>query len=247
MKLAYTPAQVGAAADGDGLHAATSSPPLVPMALDEYPAAGPAFVTSPRAFRGRQMGQHEDVGTPDAQGLADGYGGGSLVAEHGPNAAMNPRQLDGGWPLAFREELFSQVGIITNSRGPGLEPRQAAPDPPRAGSTGADPARPSQVPRWLFFRLFDQGIAQRLGEQKIALASPLASTPISHANDTPDGVPNPGGAGSTGMQPISAQRNSFRLIPTPWDEQLVNTGAVSPTYDPAQAASSSQRSRGYRA
>lgn len=121
-----------------------------------------------------------------------------------------------------------------------------APDRPRAGSTSKDPARPARMPHAFVLRAFDKwrnptpGAVPKISQPAPqAAATPAvlhpAATRASRMGNTPDAP--------TGVL-RGPQRNTFRLIPTPWDEQVINPAAAPQA---VQATQASRRATGWRA
>lgn len=126
-----------------------------------------------------------------------------------------------------------------------------APARPRQGFTGADPARPATQRRPIFIRPFDKAIAEHPLVEKIDQPAPTARASWRLTDlDGPDVLPAPGG--STGTQTAGAgiTRNTFRMMPKPWDATALNTGGPASndqTPDPAWTAVQSQAARSWRA
>jgi hypothetical protein len=213
-------------------------------ARDQTPGA---FVTySPR--EARSFRQVPTVGGPRHPGTMDDTP--AYTAEHMSHGRADRRRVydepnGGGYPEPARESLrpepeylSAQTGL-TEAISPALPP-----DRPRGGSTTADPARTATQHRWVFLRPFDQWASQILGGfiDKIEMPSPLASMPYAGTDKITHPFLYPGG----GVAPIGRtsgvgiQPNSYRLIPRPWDEQLVNTPA------PGTTAEGSRRAKGWR-
>lgn len=166
--------------------------------------------------------EHGGVGTPDPRRR---YDTGTPAYPGAPSESLRP-----GPPEEF-----------ANYRAPVSTPgSNGVPDRPRAGSTGADPARPAEMPHWQSSRPFDQWAAQHMsGLDKIPEAPPTAGTPIWQGDATAGAVPYPGGTGDPvrGMTGVGIQPNSVRFLPRAWDEQLVNVAETPDTWS---------RERGWR-
>lgn len=250
--MTYTPAQIGAASDPSA-HIATAT---TGTSDGHNPAAAPpATVAQPQARRsfrsplgGPPLGGSESFpGTAGANvaGTTPGAHAGLPAESWRAGGDVNPES----YPVTI-DALAPVVGErISNTRAGGFVNAQSAPDRTRAGSTGADYARPSVMPKWLFARPFDKGAAEHPAAlAKIEQGAPLAARPLRFSAAVPGGVPSAGGLGSApGMGAIGSQPNSVRLLPQPWDELALNTGgpAADTIADPARAAVAS-RGRGFR-
>ena len=173
---------------------------------------------------------HVGPGDPDARAL---YGN--------PQQAGNP----GHAPDAFAPQAEA---IHNEQHGANVIDSQTAPARARQGFTGEDNTRAAVQGRWLFGRLFDQWAEQRLGAVDKAPAAHLtAARPPTFGEDVAGGLPSPGGRWrARGMEGVGIQPNSVRLLPRPWDEQLVNDGSAVPGIDQAAVAGSAARARGWR-
>jgi hypothetical protein len=236
-----------------GAHAPNALPPEVSArldALDDTPDE-PALPPMPpgRSWRARPTAT---VGPPKT-----GTDTAGAVPElHTVPGPADPRRqwnasAPAGYPLPKNESLNAQAEEQANVR-PAVEMLpQSAPARPRGGSTGEDPARTATLPLWTFRRWFDKLISEHpIGQiTKIAFASPIASRPIQHDAEVPHGVVSPTGGGSrTYTDPVGVQPNTWRLLPRPWDEYLVNNPAPTPGVPDGSATyASQQRSRGWRA
>lgn len=131
-----------------------------------------------------------------------------------------------------------------------VDPRQA-PERPRQGFTGADPARPATFRRPLMLRLFDKLMSDHgAGGDKVALGSPHAFIDRQSLGDLAGGQPSAAGSAGTQREGIGPQPNTFRVLPDQWDALLVNTGgpAVSASNpDPAYTAAASTTASRWRA
>lgn len=177
----------------------------------------------------------------------------TMAQEHTGYGRPDPRHADTtlvGSPYGPEDDtLAAQTEITSNTRLPVAFTPQTAPPRPAAGFTGEDPARPAQTPRWLFLRAFDKWAADHGGPvDKVPQPPPHASVPFVYPDDVPGALPSPGGGFHNRREGIGAQPNSFRLLPRPWDELLVNTGApVAGSVDPAWQAAATQARKGWRA
>ena len=198
---------------GDSLPA--QPPATVPasrLRLRMAPTTGPAAPVGQAAERDR----HLSPGTPDPRRTG---------GPHGDPAAGAP-----------------DAGDYVNRRTPADVHHTPGPTRNRAGSTSADPARPAKMPHAFTIRPFDKWRNPTPGAvPKIEQPAPsAASAPmVRHPRGT---RPNPAGnTPDTARGVVAAHRNTFRLIPTPWDEQLITTG------NPAAAAPPNRRATGWRA
>jgi hypothetical protein len=96
-------------------------------------------------------------------------------------------------------------------------------------------------------RPFDKGMAEHPGQlEKAYMSAPLATT-SKHLTDLPDAEPFAGGSTGTQVAGVGPGRNSFRIMPRPWDALLVNTGGpavTAATPDPAYSAAAGETARG---
>lgn len=245
--MAYTPGQVGAAVDATR---GTSDDAPDPMGRVDYTGdeflSGPPSLGSMRAFR--LAGSVESMAGP-----AQDTEAGQLAREHATRGGADPRRAEidlVGAPYGPEDDTYKPAPEVTsNSRLPVNMAPQNPPERPRGGFTGADPARPAMTPRWLFMRLFDKGYSSdHPGRvEKIPQAPPRAASPLGYAEDVPGALPSPGGGFHNRREGIGAQPNSFRIMPRPWDELLINIGAQGTGQaDPAQSAAAAQAARGWR-
>lgn len=180
------------------------------------PAAGPAT----EAVMGSQIDAHTTAGRPDPRAV---WGG------------------TAGHPGATDESLRTSPEVLDNSRAVEAINVQPLIAQPKAGSTSADNTRESSMPRWLFFRPFDQWAQYGpAAVDKIPSASPLASRPLAFAAPLEHAIPSAGGTGDTLAQGDSLGQNTVRYLPQPWDEDVVTTNVAATTSHDA-----SQRARGW--
>jgi hypothetical protein len=200
---------------------------------DETPGT---FVTySPRAARSWRA-----VPTIGAK-VVPGYNGDqqAFTAEHMSTGRPDPRRVydhpaGGGYPQPSTEMLRPGAETLTNEPGRPV---------PVGGGTTADPARPARRGLWQFARLFDQWASQNMAHvDKIEMAAPTAAMPITQTDTTGGAVPYPGGGQAPvgRMSPVGIQPNSMRLVPSSWDENLINTQPST------MATPSARRARGWR-
>lgn len=119
---------------------------------------------------------------------------------------------------------------------------QQAPVRARAGFTGEDPARAARTVRNLYQRAFDQTIGQIMGVKQM-MAAPLAQLPLDQADAAPGALPSASPAGANRKAGWGLMPNTYRLLPRPWDEQLVTGGTSTAAYD----AMAAQARGGFRA
>jgi len=156
-----------------------------------------------------------------------------------------------GLTTVLRDASGAAVEQYNNQRTAVVLTPEDPPARPRGGFTGADPTRPALMIRPSLIRWFDKAIAEHPGPVlKVEQAGPLAARPKDGLADVSGAQPFAGGATGTQREGIGPGRNSFRIMPKPWDALLVDTGgpAVSATNpDPAYTAAVSQARRGFRA
>lgn len=250
-RTTHTREQVGDAAVPQA-HTATAIPGVIDVPGDELPDLVSDAHASSRKWRG--------VETPGrAQGTpaTSTGGGGVLVNDHAQVGVPNPRAVwntdtpagEHAGPIGADAELRRpQTETLGNFRVEVDRDPQQAPMPPRAGSTGDDPARPAQLVGWTFLRAFDKWAAENLappGLDKVAYRSPLASRPIDYTNAVPGMLPSPGGGQATEpVGRVGPQPNSVRLLPRAWDELLVNNGTGQAAA--VQTSEQTRRATGWR-
>lgn len=173
---------------------------------------------------------------------------GQLAGVHlSPGQADPRRALTLGTGSANSEQPYASHPF--NDRVDAGQYVQAPPERNRAGSTSFDERRPARMQHAFVIRPFDQAIAQHPGAvDKIEQPSPLAAQPLAY--DAPSAGARPswaGGSGSTRVPGVGIQRNTFRVLPAPWDElAVVGAPDAGQLADPGAAAVSSRRSRGWR-
>lgn len=144
---------------------------------------------------------------------------------------------------ATSRELEAQAEARHNSVLPVAFAATAAPDRTRGGLNGYDPARPAATRRNLFLRAFDQW-AGGLPGVKAAFESPIADVGLVQPDDVDGALPTANSGRGDRKAGIGIQPNTYRLLPRPWDEQLVvgddSAGA-------SFAASAAQTRAGWRA
>lgn len=245
-----TPAQLGNAVVPVG-HTLTApvAPGRAPVG-GGMPTAGPAVAIPTPTARYRARASYQ-VSTAPATNASPS----PTPAVHVGAGSANPRdQFGGGAGMTGSPDQLAPIPEQRSNEPGAVEVvgRSAAPAPSvtRAGSTGADPSRPSLRPFATLLRAFDQqavyGQGTAVGKLPLVLAPSL---PITQAEDTAGALPNPGGSGVTTQAGIGGQPNTFRLMPGKWDQALVNTGGptASQVGDTGTAAISSRRASGWRA
>lgn len=162
--------------------------------------------------------EHASVGTPDARHVWGGTAGTT-----GPAEAQRPGPEQ-----------------ITNNVMPEAV-HAALLDRPRAGSTSADPTRPSAMPKWWFLRGFDQWAQYGPNPiDKLEQAPPIASRPLTFDQPVQHAMPSPGGAGDTRTEGVGVPGLTTRLLPTAWDLQN-----MAPEQGSGVAHMDAQRARGW--
>lgn len=243
-------AQLGAAntPDAHTAAAAFASDPGRDTTRDEVAAGGVGPDVASVARRGYRLGGLSGMvanARPTATDVSTDpgahVGGGQADARHETGGSALPRNA---------EHTLIPERLVDVPDAPVHSLPVAPPDRARAGWTGADPTRPSRQAVAHFSRPFDKLIADHpMAVTKIEAPAPRAARPITFADALPNALPSAGGSAPAGrMAAFGAQLNTFRLVPRPWDEYLVNTGGKAATgdNDPAAVASSLQRGRQYR-
>lgn len=142
------------------------------------------------------------------------------LAEHMQHGQPDPRRGRNTLQATDRG-LEAQDEARANTLLPVTFAATAAPDRTRGGSTGYDPARPASTRRNMFLRAFDQWAAQSLGV-KAALAAPIADVGLYQPDDVDGALPTANsGKGDRAFAGQGLQPNTFRLLPRPWDENLI--------------------------
>jgi hypothetical protein len=142
------------------------------------------------------------------------------LAEHMDHGQPDPRR-GRQTTQATDRALEAQPEARANSLLPVAFAAAPAPDRTRGGSTGYDPARPAATRRNIFLRAFDQWAAYGTGV-KAAMAAPLADVGLYQPDDVDGALPTANsGRGDRAFAGQAPQPNTFRLIPRPWDENLV--------------------------
>lgn len=144
-----------------------------------------------------------------------------------------------GYPLAvgpdaYPVEYMTQNQALAGVGGGGQTPAEwmaknnkLLSQRPKAGGTSADDYRPAR--RWVQTpsnRPWDKNGLSYSNRGRHSLPAPLASTPLFYPSAVKGGVPSPGGHGAApGMRAVGIQTNTARMIPQPWDQNLVNAGS----------------------
>ena len=155
---------------------------------------------------------------------------------HGPNDFADPRHTSAyAMTQARYESSDSDQANRQDLPGDTDIPIALYERPPEQFRMGRPARHPSL---YLFERPFDQWAAHHLSGNRIRPQSPPdvsgsgidrrygpgASMPIRNSDDAPDENDAYPGAhfAPSGMNPTGAQRNTWRLQPMPWDQNLVN-------------------------
>lgn len=162
-----------------------------------------------------------------------------LLQEHMTGGQLDPRR--GRQTLqATSRDLEPFTEHVSNTLRPVEFAATAAPERTRGGLNGYDEPRAAATRRFLFGRPFDQTIGQSLGV-KVMQPSPIADRGLQQPDDAAGALPVANSARGDRKAGIGSQPNTFRLIPRPWDENLV-------TQDPGSvSASAAQHAAGWRA
>lgn len=247
--MTYTPGQVGAANDPDA-HASTTAPEAqrgVDQVGEEYGAA-PARSGLFSAFSTRLRARPQDSPRP---AIALGDTQTSRAGEHMHRGKPDPRRQDkelNGHVSGESSRLAPAVVDYVNTRRDVDITPETPPERPRQGWTGADNTRAARFQIAHVLRAFDKNIADHPEDViKAEFSSPRAATPPNRAALS-DSFPSPMGSASTATAGVGVQRNTFRLLPRPWDATAVNTGgpAATGTNDPSTDAAARPARRGFR-
>lgn len=239
-----TAAQLGNAAT-PAVHTSTAALPTHTASGGAMPTSGPAVAIPTPSARYRARPSYAVSPEPGTTASAT-----PIPAQHLGRGAADPRdQFGGGAGMTGSPEILRPASEVLTNAPDALEVvgRSATPAPSvtRAGSTGADPSRPSRRPFVGWLRAFDQsavyGQGTAVGKLPLVITPSL---PISQSQDTAGGLPSAGGSGMTGQAGVGGQPNTYRLMPNKWDENLINTGG---TGDTGTAAVAGRRTSGWRA
>lgn len=195
--------------------------------VDEY-----GIVPVTRAFRAVSVRQSAVADASQLDTFNDELG---LDADqnrdrHLSRGARNLRQTDEVERGNARGELGHEVAAerFANDRTAlVLDHVEAAPQRPRLGWTGEDPARTMTQRRPIFMRPFDQGISQHpFSGVRVDQAAPNART-SRDVDDLPAGArPYAGGWFGTKRAGMAIQRQNVRRQPPSWGSTLVNDPAA---------------------
>lgn len=229
-------------------HTSGAVPGIIDVKGDDLPSPLVQGLHASRRWRGRDtLGQMQ--GTP---AVSTG-GGGVLAADHLHLGAPDARRVwsadypagEHTGPIGPDAALRRTPETVANFRIDVVRAALPAPDRPRAGSTGADPARTAQMAGWLYMRAFGQWSQDELLGTKALYRSPVAARPLAYAGTIPGAVPSEGGSGPTApVGEAAPQPNSVRLLPRRWDELLINPGQTAPVVANSEG---SRRAAGWRA
>lgn len=237
-----TPAQLGVANDPRAHDPGVLPSGVAEMADDDEFVSGIPDVATPgerMRWRGAQR-YAPPIGPPTDQAGSDGQQPGAHATAGRPDTrrvwgASTPAGYSGGGAVGETEPSpeVSANGRVAEPVGP-----QSPPVRHRGGPTSDDPARPAHLALAMYSRPFDTGMgAQHFGSiGRLEMDSPRAAQPWTAAQDAYGREPSAGGGMAVpGIGPYAgAAPNSFRLLPRPWDELLINTGEGSATYDGAR-------------
>lgn len=163
------------------------------------------------------------------------------LAEHMTHGEPDPRR-DRQTLQATSRDLEAQAEVRRNSLLPVAFAATNAPDRTRGGLNGYDTPRPAFTRRNMFFRAFDQWAGQSLG-LKVMQPAPIASRGLEQPDDAAGALPVANSARGDRKAGIGSQPNTYRLIPRPWDQDVVVAGSG----DQAFQAAAQQQRNGWRA
>lgn len=252
--LPATRAQLGAA-NVPGKHVGTQAvdpreAPVQAATAPDQPAAGHRWRPAPRTtlapegeptLTGSQLPSHE----------VPGFWGGTL--EPDPRNVYGSPGKPAGYPQTIPAASAS-VELTNNTRERDRVVTEGLiSGRPRAGFTSADGTRPATMPHWLFMRPFDKLMSSSLGAAgKVIIGLPRASRPFYAAHAVDGAVASPmGGGAADGMRALGrfGLPNTVRVLPDPWDANVLNNGPVPSAQvpDPAAVAAAGARVAGWRA
>lgn len=162
-----------------------------------------------------------------------------LLAEHMTHGQLDPRRGVQTLMPPTRD-LEAQDTAFSNSLLPPDFAATNAPDRTRGGLNGYDTPRTAMTRRVLFLRAFDQVIAQSLGI-KVMQPNPIASRGLEQRTDAAGALPVANSARADLKAGIGSQPNTFRLLPRPWDQDIVVGDG------PSVSATANQQAAGWRA
>jgi hypothetical protein len=219
------------------VHAAGPMPPAsaaVDYIGQDLPAPGVPTASYLRSFRPSEQTASSGYPSTDAPLSAQ-------LAEH--MQPGHPDERRGRQTLqATSRDLEAQTEVRRNSLLPVAFAATNAPERTRGGLNGYDTPRPAYTRRNMFSRAFDQVIGQSLGI-KAMQPSPIASRGLEQPDDAAGALPVANSARGDRKAGIGSQPNTYRILPRPWDENLV-TGTPG---DASFAASAAQQRNGWRA
>lgn len=218
----------------------------------EAPQQAPTYAAQPTAGRPWRAPALVDRGpAPGAPTMTDQP---ATLAEHADAAQEpNPRQVYGGSNPGPVTSPPASPDATANIRTADAIAREGAiSDRPRAGFTSRDGTRPAQMPHWLYSRPFDKLMSSVMGGHKVLVGAPSAAQPYTTDSPVAGAVPSAGGGFAiSGMRALGrmGQPNTARVLPDPWDADVLNLGSrqSASTPDPAAAAAGQARASGWRA
>lgn len=191
--------------------------PAVMAALDpvgnENSTPGPPGLSAGRGFRAVPVAaQAQPIALGDTQQVR--------AEKHAGPGSPDPRRNDharDGYLAGDTEAATMPVQYVNVSEPVVKQHVEQPPARARQGWTGDDPARAATFRRAYVMRPFDQWAAQHPGSvEKAALARPLAAS----SPDYPElvgGLPGAMGTAGSARAGFTLSRNTFRLVPRPWD------------------------------
>ena len=194
---------------------------------------------SPREARSYRLAQY--AATP--AGPATDQTMGATPSVHADRGQADARHVWGGTAgTTGPAEAQRPAAEVISAGVMGEAINSAAPiDRPRAGSTSADPTRPSVMPKWFFLRAFDQWAQYGVPAlDKLEMASPIASRPLAFDAPVAHAIPSAGGSGDTRTEGVGIPGLTTRLLPAPWDTQN-----MAPEQTAGVAHTDQQRARGW--
>lgn len=212
----------------------SAQPRWRPIARITLPPAGaPTLVDQAATLDRHEISGVEGSHQPDPRAVFNGVG---------PNAGYQVTT-----PGVISPDATANIRVV--------DPHFVEPpisDRPRAGWTSEDGTRePTGMPHWLYTRPFDKLMSSSLRGNKVVQSDPIARRPYYAAQPVAGAVPSPmGGGAAYGMHAFGrfSQPNSQRVLPDPWDSDVLNLGApqTPSNPDPSAVASSAARAGGWR-
>lgn len=210
---------------------------VIELTGDEYALTGP---DSRGIFGGlRLRARQTQPVSPDRPQLGEPMH--ERIAQHAHRGRPDPRRNDTVSAGFVAGELGHEAYPEDRYNGRlGQQMRlEKPPARPKAGFTGADPARPARFQLAVVMRPFDKLIASHASDvPKIAQPAPLASSPR-QLDELKGGQPSPAGRSSDRKAGVRLSRNTVRVLPRPWDQGYIATD----NGQPAPAASRGRRFR----